>query len=187
MPDLPSPLSLPPSKTVWISAAGSETLGVVCGPCNELAGDELEKRILAKVIWSIKGGACGGPPARSWHQGRKRRVLWSRLPDDFFHRYRVLSYAMARLKSDNLAYRDVPSRWWRSDMLRSEAELRAELMPGGRHYEYVQPDGAWTRHTEMEIAKRDGDHEKLERLEAEQERVMGGVAERIQAALAKTE
>ena len=40
---------LPPSKTVWIGAADSETLGVVCGPCNELAGDELEKRILAKV------------------------------------------------------------------------------------------------------------------------------------------
>jgi hypothetical protein len=43
------PSHLPPSKTVWISAADSQTLGVVCGPCNELAGDELEKRILAKV------------------------------------------------------------------------------------------------------------------------------------------
>jgi hypothetical protein len=40
---------LPPSKTVWISTSDSETIGVVCGPCNELAGDELEKRILAKV------------------------------------------------------------------------------------------------------------------------------------------
>ena len=68
-----------------------------------------------------------------------------------FHRkYRVLCYAMARLKADY--------NW------KPEAELRAELMPGGRHYEYAQPDGAWTRHTEMEIAKRDGDHEKLEQL-----------------------
>jgi hypothetical protein len=89
-----------------------------------------------------------------------------------FHRkYRVLSYAMARLKADY--------NW------KPEAELRAELMPGGRHYEYAQPDGAWTRHTEMEIAKRDGDHEKLEQLEAEQERAVGEVAERAQAALAK--
>ena len=41
------------------------------------------------------------------------------------------------------------------------------------------------RHSEMEIAKRDGDHEKLEQLEAEQERAVGEVAERAQAALAK--
>ena len=78
---------------------------------------------------------------------------------------------MARLKADY--------NW------KPEAELRAELMPGGRHYEYAQPDGAWTRHTEMEIAKRDGDHEKLEQLEAEQERAVEEVAERAQAALAK--
>jgi hypothetical protein len=98
-------------------------------------------------------------------------------PMTFFNRYRVLSYAMARLKEDNFR----PWLW------KSEAELRAELMPGGRHYEYVQPGGSWVCHTEMEIAKRDGNHEKLEQLEAEQERVMGGVAERIGAALAKAE
>lgn len=39
------------------------------------------------------------------------------------------------------------------------------------------------RHTEMAIAQRDGDHEKLARLEAEQERVMSGFEGRIVAAL----
>jgi hypothetical protein len=127
------------------------------------------------VLRAVKGLAACRPDlgikgVRGEFSGRGR-------PMTFFNRYRVLSYAMARLKEDNF------HPWLR----KSEAELRAELTSGGRHYEYVQPDGAWTRHTEMEIAKRDGDHEKLAMLEAEQERVMGGVAEHIQVALAKVE
>ena len=42
------------------------------------------------------------------------------------------------------------------------------------------------RHTEMEIAKRDGDREKLAMLEAEQERVLGTHEKHIRDALAKT-
>jgi hypothetical protein len=101
-------------------------------------------------------------------------------PCAFYRQYNVLSYAMARLKAEEI--------WLRRRNKRTpEAQLRAELAPGGRHYEYVQPDGAWTLHTEMEIAKRDGDPEKLARLEAEQERMMGGAAERIRTAMAKVE
>jgi hypothetical protein len=43
------PSHLPPAKTVWISAAGDEALGVICGPCNGSDDAELEARILAKV------------------------------------------------------------------------------------------------------------------------------------------
>ena len=89
--------------------------------------------------------------------------------------YRVLSYAMGRLKGDIFFLR----RW------RSEAELRAEIAAGGSHHSYVIPGGAWLRHTEMAIAERDGDHEKLARLQAEQDELMGGFADGIRAALAK--
>jgi hypothetical protein len=99
-------------------------------------------------------------------------------PCAFYRQYNVLSYAMARLKTDEN---------WARGYINSEAELRAQLMPGGRDYERVQPGGSWTRHTEMEIATRDGDHEKLAMLEAEQERALDGVAERAQAALAKVQ
>ena len=97
-------------------------------------------------------------------------------PVVFYRQYRVLSYAMARLKGDEFWIRRYNKR-------KSEAELRAEIAEGGRHHQYVIPGGAWLRHTEMAIAKRDGDHEKLARLEAEQERVMEGAALGIAAAL----
>ena len=92
----------------------------------------------------------------------------------FYRRDRVLSYAMARMKGG--------LSW-----LCTEDEMRARLMPVGDHHHLIEPGGSWLRHTEMAIAKRDGDHEKLARLEAEQERVMDEVGERARAALAKTE
>ena len=54
------PSHLPPAKTVWISAAGDEALGVICGPCNGSDDAELEARILAKVSGAPKVDA---PPA----------------------------------------------------------------------------------------------------------------------------
>ena len=92
-----------------------------------------------------------------------------------FHRkYRVLSYAMARLKADN----NTP---WGD----SENKLRARLAPGGRDHHLVEPGGSWARHTEMEIAKRDGDHEKLAMLEAEQGQALNRITEQTKTALAK--
>ena len=97
-------------------------------------------------------------------------------PCAFYRRCNVLSYAMARLKTDEIWMR-------RYNKPKSEAELRAELAPSGRHHQYVIPGGAWSRHTEMAIAERDGDHEKLARFEAEEERVMDERAERVQTAI----
>ena len=132
------------------------------------------------VLRAVKGLAARRPDLGI--KGVRGEFAGRGCPMTFFNRYRVLSYAMARLKGDNLHWRHIHTRMWRS-----EAELRAELAPGGRHHELVTPGGAWLRHTEMETAKRNGDHAALERLEAEQERIMGSVGKRIQTALAKIE
>ena len=71
------------------------------------------------------------------------------------------SYAMARQKNDELeGYRKH----------HSEADLRAWLEPGGKHHHLVVEGGAWWRHWQMEVAKRDGDSARLAELEAEQDR-----------------
>lgn len=100
-------------------------------------------------------------------------------PCAFYRQCNVLSYAMARLKTDEIWMRRYNNR-------KSEAQLRAKLMPGGRHYEYVQPGSAWARHTAMAIAKRDGDHAALKRLEAEQDDAMNSHAEGVRALLGGT-
>jgi hypothetical protein len=90
----------------------------------------------------------------------------------FYRRDRVMAYAMGHLKK------------WLAPYATDE-ERRAMLAPGGREHHMIEPGGAWLRHTEMAIARRDGDHEKLDRLEEEQDRAMGGVAESIRAGQTK--
>ena len=90
----------------------------------------------------------------------------------FYRRDRVLSYAMARMKGGFFRLCTVD-------------EMRARLMPGGDHHHQTLPGGAWLRHTEIAIARRDGDHAGLERLEAEQERVLEGTGLRVRAAMEK--
>lgn len=109
-----------------------------------------------------------------------------------FNRCRVLSYAMARLKTDCLnRYRSndgrdkwTPPRWftksagygdpgkgmvWRKTKYNTtEADLRAALSDE-RYRELVTPGGAWWRHVQIHRAERDGDAEKLAQLKAEQE------------------
>jgi hypothetical protein len=80
----------------------------------------------------------------------------------FFNQYCVLSYAMARLKSSS--YRT--NNQGRS-LRENEADLRAKIAPGGLDYELIAPGGAWWRHVEERIARRDGDTDKVERLKAE--------------------
>jgi hypothetical protein len=80
----------------------------------------------------------------------------------FFDQYCVLSYAMARLKSFSYRTKDK-----RRSLRENEADLRAKIAPGGSDYELIVPGGAWWRHVEERIAKRDGDIDKVERLKAE--------------------
>ena len=80
----------------------------------------------------------------------------------FFDQYCVLSYAMARLKSSSSRANDK-----RRSLRENEADLRAKIAPGGADHELVVPGGAWWRHVEERIAKRDGDTERVEHLKAE--------------------
>jgi hypothetical protein len=124
------------------------------------------------VLRAVKGLARHRPDlgVEAWKEDLARGK-----PVVFYRQYRVLSYAMARLKGDNFSFK----RW------QSEAELRGMLAPGGRQRHLIEPGGACLRHTEMAIAERDGDHAALERLEAEQEAVMGKASAHIQGALDK--
>ena len=109
----------------------------------------------------------------------------------YFNIDNVMSYAMARLKTDQFNhYRSNDDRWFTpSALLRrhrpdrfqkghvyrwhrsSEAELRAELAEGGRNHKHVVPGGVWWKHTRWAIAeveaRRDGDTNRLEEIEAE--------------------
>lgn len=112
--------------------------------------------------------------ARSEHLGRT--VI-------FYRGDRVLSYAMARLKADFLnQYRSVGSRHSQID---TEADLRARLQPGGQDQHLVLPGGAWWRHTEMFVAKRDGDAERFAELEKEQEESTARMIETLATSLQK--
>jgi hypothetical protein len=129
---------------------------------------ERSKRVA--VLRAVKGLAVHRPDLGL--EARKADMTRGK-PAVFYRQYRVLSYAMARLKGDIFSFK----HW------KPEAELRAEIAEGGRHHQHVISGGAWLRHTEMAIARRDGDTVALERLAAEQERAMEGSALRIAAAL----
>ena len=71
-------------------------------------------------------------------------------PKVVFHRYNVMSYAMARLKADfRYSYRSndprKSKRW-----IKDEAELRASLREGGKNYKYIVIErGAWWNHMQQ--------------------------------------
>jgi len=91
-----------------------------------------------------------------------------------FRHDEVMSYAMARLKTDN-HYRSNDRRLrWTHD----EQALRKELAEC-RHL--VEPGGAWWRHVQLFLAERDGDADRLAELQAEQ----AGDLERSEQALAR--
>jgi len=111
-----------------------------------------------------------------------------------FDRYRVLSYAMARLKTDRSnRYRSKDKRtawrppawyckglglppagkgnvWVEEKRDSDEAQLRARLGKTGPDHGCIVPGGAWWRHVQMHIAERDDNVERLAQLKAEKER-----------------
>jgi hypothetical protein len=102
----------------------------------------------------------------------------------FFDASSVLSFAMARLKGDGIVpyagNADARIAAWRKI---GEAELRASLLPGGKHHSLVVEGGAWRRQRDMWIAKRDGDTARLRELEA----IQAGALDRIGGELAPAE
>ena len=87
-----------------------------------------------------------------------------------FYRFdEVMSYAMARLKADFV---------WHTS---TGEQLRARL--AGPNHELIVPGGAWWRFVQTFIAKRDGDHDRAAKLEAERQAdlasILGGLRENL--------
>jgi hypothetical protein len=74
-----------------------------------------------------------------------------------YNRINVMSYAMARLKD---LYCPLNRPY-------TEDELRAELGQGGNYHDWVVEGGWWWLETQLAIAKRRGDTERMKELEAE--------------------
>ena len=94
----------------------------------------------------------------------------------FYDPLNVMSYAMARLKSDFIDGEDYRNNDPRKAQLRkrskqkatTEQDLRKRLAPGERQHKHIVKGGAWWRHTEIERAKKRGDRKTLKRLQAQQ-------------------
>jgi hypothetical protein len=71
----------------------------------------------------------------------------------------VLSYAMARMKSDPMYRYRLPDlrHWFYRGLEPTEADLRANLAPGGREHANVVEGGDWFEHVRHAVALRDGD------------------------------
>ena len=82
----------------------------------------------------------------------------------FFDPLNLMSYAMARLKSDNVnGYRNAdPRHLWRKQ---TEADLRATLRDE-RHQKLLAKNGAWWQDVELAKAKARGDHKRAVQLQA---------------------
>jgi len=94
----------------------------------------------------------------------------------FYDPLNVMSYAMARLKSDFIDGEGFRNNDPRKAQLRkrskrkatTEQDLRKRLAPGERQHKHIVKGGAWWRHTEIERAKKRGDRKTLKRLQAQQ-------------------
>jgi len=88
----------------------------------------------------------------------------------FYDRTNVLSYAMARMKTDRRYQDNNPWRWDRDGV--SESRLR-EMLTKDRESALMREGGAWWRHTQSAVAeieaRRAGDTARLERVLAERE------------------
>ena len=90
-------------------------------------------------------------------------------PMAYYNPYNVMSYALARVKTDH--------EYWALEF--SEADWRAKLDKDDNQ-RCIEPGGAWWIHTEQRIAKRDGDEARLAELDA----MMEELRERVQEAIA---
>jgi hypothetical protein len=100
----------------------------------------------------------------------------------------VTSYALMRLKTDYFNHYQNRDPRCPEHRIKTEAELRARIAPGGRDHKLVVEGGAWWRHVQWWLqereARRAGDTERLEQLRAEQEAHTAEVTARVLAAFA---
>ena len=84
----------------------------------------------------------------------------------------LMSYAMARLKTDFLDYRNNDPRKLHHRKL-TEANLRAELAEGGHHHHHIVEGGAWWEHIEWARMEARGEIEEAKKRRAEWNRQHG--------------
>ena len=136
---------------------------------DELGVAQIERKHRVSVARAARNLARKRPEIQCWNSEALGRGLV------FFRHDDVTSYAMARLKVDRFErYRSRNRRHYWS---KNEEALRLKLADA-YHRERVGPGGAWRRDVDIFLARRDGDVEKVARLEAEQEaeidRILGG-------------
>ena len=101
-------------------------------------------------------------------------------PVVYYNPFNVMSYAMARLKTDYLRrYRnnDKRSRWPNT----TEVELLARLAEGGKEHHCVVEGGTWWRHAQERIAHRDGDTVRAAALAEQGEKELQAIAQQLTA------
>jgi hypothetical protein len=122
--------------------------------------NRVEKRHRVAVARAVKG--------IPWLESRHRETLGGELV--IVDPCNLMSYAMARLKGDNLGgyERNNDPRgggsWLRE---KTENDLRSQLQPGGKNRHLIEPGGAWFDFVEDNKARRDAkdDPKKLAKIE----------------------
>lgn len=87
----------------------------------------------------------------------------------FFNMGDVISYSLARLKSDTLhQYRSkrAAAAFAPLSYPMDEQQLRDLIAPGGNKHSLITPGGAWWRHVEIHKAERDGDQSRAAEIQA---------------------
>jgi hypothetical protein len=97
----------------------------------------------------------------------------------------VMSYAMARLKADNIRRYERDSDYRFRWNHRSEADFRAMLAPGGDHHHLVEPGGRWFRHAMIPRLRAGGNNNEADQLEAEEKKKLDDSTAAIRAALGR--
>jgi hypothetical protein len=133
-------------------------------------GTEIEKKHRVSVLRAMEKVATRR--GLSWFRSERvggTIVLYDPL--------RVMSYAMARLKADNMeGYRNKN----KNPMFHSnEADLIAKISPGGKQHYLVIPDGPWWIHTEMYRARMNGDEAGWQKLADDLDASIGARVARI--------
>jgi hypothetical protein len=120
--------------------------------------NRIEKRHRVAVLRAMKNVVARSGGALDWWNDGSGTIA-------LFNRYRVLSYAMARLKADWVHHYGWSDGRVNRGYIDTQADLEAMLAPGGKKHKLVaggddpRTCGAWRRHVLHWIAMRDGDEQ----------------------------
>jgi hypothetical protein len=126
--------------------------------------NRIEKKHRVSIIRAAKTVAKHRANLKSWRSEQLGGTMIFRTADN------VMSYGMARLKSDFLHnYRSTDPRCMPS-RITIEEQLRARLVEGGKDHRLMVPGGAWWDHVELWKAEQEGDSKTVANLKKKGER-----------------